>query len=130
MYQLFHTPPSVGLFLGRIGLALLVLFQAVNALLLPEGSEWESTSLLSQMPVGFAILELIIGILLLLGCATRLAALTLIGVRVYTILSLFEAPPVLMIEAHACVGLLCLLLLFTGGGALSVDRVLSKHFLP
>ena len=130
MFQLFNTPASYGLCLARLGLALLLMYQAANFLLLPEGLEIDTTSFLPSVPIAFAIAELIIGFLLLLGFLTRLMALAVVGIRVYAALALIPPPTISVLEAHIAVALLCLLLLFTGGGAWSLDRHLAQRFLP
>ncbi len=130
MFQLFTTPPSTGVFLARLGLALLLLWHAVNALLLPPEFDWDTLSILHQLHVAFSISSLIFGVLLLVGLMTRLAASAMLGVQTYSLFTLEPAPSLLLIEAHTALGLICLLLVFTGGGLFSVDRRLAKRFLP
>ena len=141
VYALFYSEPGLAPTILRAGLASVFLFHGgqksfgwfggdgfeQSLRLLTDSSTFGIPGLLAATAI---ILEMAIVPLLAFGFFTRLAALAGAGIATGALVFIHRSAPFQDMELSLLVLASCLALMILGGGFLSLDRRLSRHFLP
>lgn len=140
VFHLFHSPGNVGPLILRLVLAGIFFYHgSQKAFGLFGGLGWQetieswNTSLGLPFVLGSSVilLELIVCLLLFLGFLTRLAGLAVVVIMTGALVVLGRSTMVFSdLELPLLVWSVGLAILCLGGGALSVDRGISKNLLP
>ena len=142
VYYFFHTPGNVGLLLLRLAVAGIFFFHGTQkAFGWFGGPGWQGTIERFASPEGFGlpavltslviVLEVAVCPSLFFGFLTRLGGLAVVAVMSGALVVLGRsAPGFAGVEFPFILWACGFALLCAGGGALSVDRAISKNLLP
>lgn len=142
VFHFFHTPGNAGPLVLRMAAAGVFFFHGTQkALGWFGGAGWHGTIETWSSATGFGlpavvaplvmILELVICAGLFLGFFTRLAGIGVVLVMSGALFAIGKSSPVFLdLELPLMVWAAGLALFCLGGGALSVDRAISKNLLP
>lgn len=140
VYHFFHTPGNPGPFLIRMAVAAIFFYHgAQKALGWFGGPGWDTTLASWTTALGLpaflgAIViasELLISVSLFFGFLTRLSGLGVVAIMSGAVVVLVRGGAGIMdLELPVLVCTAGLALFFLGGGALSLDRAISRNILP
>ena len=141
VYSFFHTPGSLGPCLLRLTLAAIFGFHACRKIFGWFGGDgWDATlpawtadsgmNLPYVVAAAVVLLEGVASFALFLGLFTRLAALTAALIMGSSIFMLPTTAGFADLEYPLALTAMGLALVFSGAGALSIDRVISLSLLP
>ncbi len=140
VYHFFHTPGNPGPFLIRMAVAAVFFYHgAQKALGWFGGPGWDTTLASWTTSLGLPIFlgaiviagELLICVSLFFGFLTRLSGLGVVAIMSGAIVVLVRGGAGVMdLELPVLVCTAGLALFFLGGGALSLDRAISRNILP
>jgi putative oxidoreductase len=136
MKKLFSSdqsrPVSLALLIARLGIAALMLTHGIPKLnMLLSGAPVQFPPVLglsAQFSLGLAVFaEVLCSVLILVGFATRLAAIPLIITMLVAVFVIHGADPVAIKEPALKYLLVYLVLLFAGSGKYSIDQLVSRN---